>query len=108
MSVARDSGSKTRGDLFLCLAEILISDGAPAEPGDEAALARLEADGSPYYGVLRGHLAGIKQDRQKLWLARRKLVAGIRHEIASTCGSHVDFERELAHLARFLTASQQG
>lgn len=72
----------------------------------EAALAQLEQEGSPYYTVLREHLAGAKQDRQRLWLARRKLVARIRHEIAATCGSHGDFERELAHLSRFLTSSQ--
>lgn len=67
-----------------------------------AALAYLESEGSPYYAVLRDHLQGQAQDRNRLWLARRKLIARIRHEIAMTCASAHDFEDEVAYLSRFL------
>jgi hypothetical protein len=66
------------------------------------ALAYLESQGSPYHAVLRDHLAGIKQDRNKLWIARRKLIARIRHEIALTCSSHDQFEEEVAYLSSYL------
>jgi RNA polymerase sigma-70 factor (ECF subfamily) len=39
------------------------------------ALERLREQGSPYYEVLEEHLAGRPQDRQRLWIARKKLAA---------------------------------
>jgi RNA polymerase sigma factor (sigma-70 family) len=68
----------------------------------EAALDKLGAQGSRYHGVLRDHLAGIKQDRNRLWNARRRLIALIRHEIAMTCSTQEEFEEEVAYLSRFL------
>src|SRR5688572_28764923 len=35
----------------------------------ERAMVRLEEAESPYYEVLRGHLSGAPQDRNKLWIA---------------------------------------
>ncbi len=66
------------------------------------ALDRLGEQGSPYYPVLKDHLAGIHQDRKRLWIARRKLIALIRHEIAMTCASHREFEEEVAYLSAYL------
>lgn len=68
----------------------------------ERAMARLREDSSPYHEVLAEHLAGRKQDRQRLWIARRKLIALIRNEISLTCGSHQEFEREVSYLSEFL------
>ncbi len=68
----------------------------------ERALARLRAEESPYHAVLRGHLAGERQDRNRLWIARRKLLALVRHEVALTCSSADELREELEHLARFL------
>ena len=72
----------------------------------ERALERLEAQGSPYHAVLRGHLKGEAQDRNKLWIARRKLTECIRREVAETCLSQEDFEAELAYLAPFLRPTE--
>jgi hypothetical protein len=66
------------------------------------AFERLRAQESPYYQVLEGHLAGIPQDRNKLWIARGKLVALIQHEVALTCSSPAELEEELAHLSPYL------
>lgn len=68
----------------------------------ERALQALREEGSGYHDVLRGHLAGEPQDRQRLWLARKKLIAKIRHEVALTCASHEEFEDEVAYLSRYL------
>jgi len=68
----------------------------------EVALGRLRADGSPYHSVLAQHLSGEPQDRQKLWIARKKLVALIRDEIARTCSSKEQLEDEIRHLSPFL------
>ncbi len=68
----------------------------------ERALEALRQEGSPYYDVLRLHLSGQKQDRNKLWIARRKLGALIRREVAYTCASPEDLEEELAYLSRYL------
>jgi RNA polymerase sigma factor (sigma-70 family) len=68
----------------------------------ERAMERLRADGSPYHEVLCAHLAGEAQDRNRLWNARRKLVALIREEVAFTCRSEAEFEEELAYLSRYL------
>ncbi len=68
----------------------------------QRAMERLADEGSPYYKVLEGHLSGNPQDRNKLWIARRKLAAHIRREVAFTCATRDDFEEEMAYLARFL------
>lgn len=68
----------------------------------EKAMRRMREEGSPYYDVLRAHLGGEKQDRQKLWFARKKLLAGIRHEVALTCASPEELQEELAYLTSFL------
>lgn len=68
----------------------------------ERAMARLREDGSPYYAVLRDHVKGEKQDRNKVWIARKKLIALIREEIAFTCRSQEEFEEEASYLSAFL------
>jgi RNA polymerase sigma factor (sigma-70 family) len=68
----------------------------------ERAMSALRDEGSSYYPILQGHLAGEAQDRQKLWIARKKLIAKIRHEVALTCASHEEFEEEVAYLSQFL------
>ncbi len=68
----------------------------------EVALGRLREEGSPYHSVLAEHLSGHAQDRQKLWIARKKLVALIRDEIARTCASQDEFEEEVRYLSPFL------
>jgi len=68
----------------------------------ERAIARLREQNSRYYEVLAAHLDGERQDRQKLWIARRKLAALVRREVAMTCATERDFEEELAYLARYL------
>jgi RNA polymerase sigma factor (sigma-70 family) len=68
----------------------------------ERAMQRLKEEGSPYYKVLEGHLSGEPQDRNKLWIARRKLAAHIRREVAYTCATRDDFQEEIAYLARYL------
>ena len=68
----------------------------------ERAMVRLREKGSPYHGVLVGHLDGRPQDRNKLWIARRKLAALVRDEIAQTCSSPEVFEDELAYLSQYL------
>jgi DNA-directed RNA polymerase specialized sigma24 family protein len=69
----------------------------------ETALGRLREQGSPYHEVLRAHLDGTPQDRQKLWIARKKLIALIRDEVARTCSSKEELEDELAYLSPFLS-----
>ncbi len=71
------------------------------------AMERMEEEESPFLDVLRKHLAGVAQDRRKLWQARRKLIAMIRREIAMTCATHQDFEDETAYLSRFLAPSEK-
>ena len=71
----------------------------------ERALHRLHEQKSPYYAVLRGHLAGESQNRNKLWIARNKLIALIRHEIALTWRSPEELEEEAAYLSTFLGKS---
>ena len=63
---------------------------------------RLREEGSPYHSVLASHLGGAAQDRQKLWIARKKLVALIRDEIARTCSSQDEFQEEVRYLSPFL------
>lgn len=68
----------------------------------QRALARLEAEGSPYHAVLRGHLDGVSQDRNKLWIARKKLRELLKHEVALTCDSPTAIEAELEYLSQYL------
>ena len=67
----------------------------------------LREEGSPYYDILAGHVLGERQDRNKLWIARRKLVAHVRREVAYTCRTHADFEEELAYLAQYLRPGEK-
>ena len=71
----------------------------------ERAMRRLEDADSPYYDVLRGHLSGVHQDRNQLWIARKKLIGLIRDEVSRTCSSAVQLEEELAYLSSFLRPS---
>lgn len=73
----------------------------------DRALRALKTTSPRAYEVVKGHLAGEKQDRNKLWIARRKLVALIRREIALTCRSRQEMERELATLAPYLRPSSR-
>lgn len=57
--------------------------------------------------VVQGHLAGEKQDRNKLWIARRKLVQLVRREIALTCRSREEIEQEVAVLSPYLRPSSR-
>ncbi len=68
----------------------------------ERALARLREESARYHEVLQRHLDGEKQDRQKLWIARKKLIALIRREIALTSRSPEEIEEEFASLAPYL------
>ncbi|MCH8164604.1 MAG: hypothetical protein IH889_03240 [Planctomycetes bacterium] len=73
----------------------------------QRALDRLRDEDSPYYKVLADHLVGEKQDRNKLWIARGKLAAMIRQEVALTCATRADFEEELAYLSRYLQPAKK-
>ncbi len=68
----------------------------------ERALRALKRDHPRAYAVVRDHLAGRKQDRNKLWIARRKLSSLVRREIAMTCRSRDEVEREMAVLGPYL------
>ncbi len=68
----------------------------------ECAMARLREESPSYHAALKESLEGKGHDRQKVWLARKKLVALIRDEVMRTCSSHLDFEREVAYLSGFL------
>lgn len=68
----------------------------------ERALARLREQGSPYHAVLRDHLSGEPQERRRLHLARKRLIALIRDEVAQTCACPHELESELAYLTGFL------
>jgi DNA-directed RNA polymerase specialized sigma24 family protein len=68
----------------------------------ERALRVLKRDTPRAYAVVRDHLAGHKQDRNKLWIARRKLISLVRREIALTCRSRDEVEREMAVLGPYL------
>jgi DNA-directed RNA polymerase specialized sigma24 family protein len=68
----------------------------------ERAMERLAELGSPYHDVLKRHLGGAPQDRQKVWIARGKLIALIREEVAFTCASPEEFDEEIAYLSGYL------
>jgi RNA polymerase sigma factor (sigma-70 family) len=71
----------------------------------ERALERLADESPGYRDVLQGHLDGMPQDRNKLWIARKKLAALLKNEVAFTCQTQADFEDELAYLAQYLRPS---
>lgn len=71
------------------------------------AMGRLREAGSPYHEVLKGQLEGRPQDRQKLWLARKKLIALVRDEVARTCSSPEELEEELGYLSGYLRPKEQ-
>lgn len=73
----------------------------------ERAMGRLRASSSPYFDVLQGHLAGVAQDRNKLWIARNKLQALVRDEVARTCSSPGEIEGELEYLRRYLRPNSE-
>jgi hypothetical protein len=66
------------------------------------ALERLRLTSPSYHTVLAGHLAGEPQTRNKLWIARGKLRALIRDEVAQTCASPEQLDDELAYLEGYL------
>ncbi len=68
----------------------------------ERAMTLLRQQGSTYYPVLVDHLSGTKVDRNKLWIARSKLINLIRREVALTCATPEDLEDELLHLSSYL------
>jgi len=67
------------------------------------ALARLKVESPHYHAALEAHLEGRERDRQKVWIARKKLLALIRDEVARTCSSQAEFEQEVAYLSAFLS-----
>jgi hypothetical protein len=73
----------------------------------ERALKRLRETSPAAYDVLQRHLAGEKPHRNKLWIARRKLIALMRREIALTCRSAQDIEDEVAYLSPYLRPSKK-
>lgn len=73
----------------------------------ERALKGLREASPRSYEVMRSHLAGERPDRNKLWIARRKLISLMRREIALTCRSPEDIEDEVAHLSPYLRSSKK-
>lgn len=71
------------------------------------ALKRLRMQSPAASEVLKSHLRGERPDRNKLWIARRKLVGLMRREIALTCLSPRAVEDEIAHLSPYLTPSRK-
>lgn len=68
----------------------------------ERAMERLQAENPTYYEDLRRHLDEQDVERNRLWIARKKLAAFVRHEIAMTCRSPEEIEEERALLAPYL------
>lgn len=68
---------------------------------------RLRENSPASYEVLCDHLAGGKPDRQKLWIARGKLVSFIRREIAGTCRSAQEVDEEVLSLSPYLRPEQK-
>jgi RNA polymerase sigma factor (sigma-70 family) len=73
----------------------------------ERAFAKLKESSPRSYDVLKNHLAGESPDRNKLWIARGKLAALIRSEIAITCRSAEELEAEVARLSPYLRPSKK-
>jgi hypothetical protein len=68
----------------------------------ERAFTQLRATSPRSCDVLREHLEGQGPRRNQLWIARRKLAALIRQQIALTCRTPAELEDELACLAPYL------
>jgi RNA polymerase sigma factor (sigma-70 family) len=68
----------------------------------ERAFERLKETSPRSYDVLTGHLAGQEPDRNKLWIARGKLISLIRREIAVTCRSSREVDEEVLCLSPYL------
>jgi RNA polymerase sigma factor (sigma-70 family) len=68
----------------------------------ERAFQRLQSSSPRSYDVLREHLNGQVPHRNKLWIARQKLSALIRQEIARTCRTPEELEAEVASLSPYL------
>jgi DNA-directed RNA polymerase specialized sigma24 family protein len=68
----------------------------------ERALAALEEESPSYHEALSRHVAGEEVHRNKVWIARGKLAALIRREIALTCRGPEEIEEEWRSLAPFL------
>lgn len=68
----------------------------------ERAFRQLQSTSPRSYEVLRAHLGGEAPHRNKLWIARRKLAALIRQQIAKTCRTPEELEAEVACLSPYL------
>lgn len=68
----------------------------------ERAFRELKTTSPRAYETLKGHLRGDSPDRNKLWIARRKLASLLRREIAMTCRSPEELDAELANLSPYL------
>ena len=69
----------------------------------ERAFARLKETSPASYDALKDHLGGeTPPTRNKLWIARSKLSALIRHEISLTCRTPEELESEVAALSPYL------
>jgi len=68
----------------------------------ERALDALAEESPRWHAVLEGHLRGEKQATNRLWIARGKLKALLRRQVALTCRSPGEIEDELAALAPYL------
>jgi RNA polymerase sigma factor (sigma-70 family) len=73
----------------------------------ERAFKQLKATSPRSYEVLKSHLRDQGPDRNKLWIARGKLAALLRREIALTCRSPEEVEAELACLSPYLRPSKK-
>jgi RNA polymerase sigma factor (sigma-70 family) len=68
----------------------------------ERAFRRLQSTSPRSYEVVQEHLSGQEPHRNKLWIARQKLSALIRQEIARTCRTPEEVEAEVASLSPYL------
>jgi RNA polymerase sigma-70 factor (ECF subfamily) len=68
----------------------------------ERAMERLRRESPTYFEDLRRHLDEEEVDRNRLWIARGKLAALLRHEIALTCRSPEEIDEERAALSPYL------
>ena len=68
----------------------------------ERAFQQLKATSPRSYDVLRDHLREQAPDRNKLWIARKKLASLVRREVALTCRTAEELESELACLSPYL------
>jgi DNA-directed RNA polymerase specialized sigma24 family protein len=71
----------------------------------ERAFAQLRATSPRSAEIIRDHLEGRDPHRNKLWIARQKLAALVRQQIALTCRTPAELEDELACLAPYLRPS---